>query len=55
MFPTVMVARNNLILCLIPFNDSQAMLHLIKEVFDYRNNQLTQSQFTLTMHVDGWM
>lgn len=31
------------------------MFHLIKGVFDYRNNQLTQSQFTLAMHVDGWM
>lgn len=49
MFPTVMVARNNLIntLCLIPFSDSQAMLHLIKGAFDYRNNQLTKSQFSL--------
>lgn len=50
MFPTVVVARNNLInsLSLIPFNDIQAMLHLIKEAFDYRNNQLTKSQFRLT-------
>lgn len=44
-----MVARNNSIntLCLIPFNYIQAMLHLIKGAFDYRNNQLTESQFTL--------
>lgn len=53
-----MVARNNLIntLCLIAFNDSQAMLHLIKGVFDYRNNQLTQCQFTLaTKYACGWL
>lgn len=43
-----MVARKSLIntLCLIPFNDIQAMPRLIKGVFDYRNNQLTESQFT---------
>lgn len=49
MFPTVMVDKKNLIntLCLIPFNDIQEMLHLIKGAFDYRNNQLKESQFTL--------
>lgn len=53
-----MVARNNLIntLCLTLFNDIQAMLHLIKGVFDYRNNQLTQSQFTLaTEYACRWL